>query len=349
MTAIVGWDIGAANVKAAGLFQEQAGDALERVASRPFEIWRGKDLLPEVLQEVFNIVVGAEPPQAMAVTMTAELSDIFASKREGVLFVFEKVEEVFAGQEIYAFSLSGEFVPLKEARCHPLDFAASNWLASAQWIADHFANCLIVDIGSTTTDIIPILDGKVAAGGRTDTERLSSGELVFTGALRTNLAAIVQSVPVAGRICRVASEYFAVSGDVHLILGNLTPVDYKCTTPDGREPSVDSARARIARLVCADIEMLSAEEIDELARYVHEKQILQIRSGMEQVTSRLPRLRKYPVIVLGAGAFLGMRAAESIGLDMLKLPGDWEQKNLAAAPSLAVAHLLAKRLKTGQR
>lgn len=285
----------------------------------------------------------------MAVTMTAELSDIFATKREGVLFVFEKVEEVFAGREIYAFSLSGEFVPLNEAQRHPLDFAASNWLASAQWIADRFPNCLIVDVGSTTTDIIPIIDGQVAASGRTDTERLSSGELVFTGILRTNLAAIVQSVPVQGRICCVASEYFAVSGDVHLILGNLNPGDYTCPTPDGRMPSVDSARGRLARLICADTEMFSAAEIDELARYVRAKQILQICSGMEQVISRLPRLRSCPVIALGTGAFLGIEAAGSIGLDIFEMPDGWERKNLAAAPSLAVAHLLAKYLEAGRR
>ncbi len=349
MISIVGWDIGAANVKAAGLRLGQDGSVLERIASRPFEIWRDKNRLPEVLQEVFADVMPEEHPLAMGVTMTAELSDIFATKREGVLFVFEKVEEVFPGREIYAFSLSGDFIPLSEARRHPLDFAASNWLASAPWIADHFPDCLIVDVGSTTTDIIPILDGKVAASGRTDTERLSSGELVFTGALRTNLAAIVQLVPVAGKICRVASEYFAVSGDVHLILGNLKPGDYTCPTPDGRVPSVDSARGRLARLVCADTEMLSSEEIDELARHVHAKQILQICDGMEQVISRLPRLRGHPVIALGMGAFLGIKAAQSMGLNILEIPHNWERKNLAAAPGLAVAHLLAKHLETGRR
>ncbi len=349
MVGIVGWDIGAANVKAAGLLLEQDGGVFERITSQPFEIWRDKDRLPEVLQEVFNIIVTGKRPQAMAVTLTAELSDIFATKREGVLFVFEKVEEVFPGREIYAFSLTGVFAPLSEARRHPLDFAASNWLASAQWIAGQFSDCLIVDVGSTTTDIIPILDGKVAASGRTDTERLSSGELVFTGALRTNLAAIVQSVPVAGKFCRVASEYFAISGDIHLILGNLRPGDYTCTTPDGRAPSVDSARGRIARLVCADTEMLSEAEIHKLSRYIQERQIKQICSGMVQVISRFPRLRIHPVIALGTGAFLGIEAAGNMGLDILKLPDDWERKNLAAAPSLAVAHLLAKHLKTGQR
>jgi probable H4MPT-linked C1 transfer pathway protein len=347
MVSVVGWDIGAANVKAAGLVQEKDGDARERVASLPFEIWRDKNRLPEVLQKILTAIEPNGQPQAMAVTMTAELSDIFATKREGVLFVFEKVEKTFPESAIYAFSLSGEFFPLNESQTRPLDFAATNWLASAQWMASQYPNCLIVDVGSTTTDIIPVLDGRVAVSGRTDTARLSSGELVFTGVLRTNLAAIVQSVPVAGVLCRVASEYFAISGDVHLILGDLKSQDYTCTTPDGRAPSDDSARGRLARLVCADTETLSKTEIDELARYIHTRQMLQIRDGMEKVLSRLPRLRIHPVVVLGAGAFLGNEAAQSMGLHIAKLTGDWGQKKLAVAPSLAIAHLLAQHLKTG--
>ena len=159
---------------------------------------------------------------------------------------------------------------------------------------------------------------RLSVVGRTDPARLASGELVFTGVLRTNLAAIVQSVPVAGRNCRVASEYFAISGDVHLILGHLRPEDYTCSTPDGRPPSVDSARRRLARLVCADIEMLSTAEIDEMAEYIYEQQIRQIREGLSQVLSRLPRLRKHPVIVVGAGAFLGLAAAKSLDLEILR-------------------------------
>ena len=346
MVGIVGWDIGAANVKAAGIMSGQEICGPERIASRPFEIWRDKYRLPAMLQEVFNAVVPDEPPHTMAVTMTAELSDIFATKREGVLFVLEQMENTFPASTIYVFDIAGTFVPLEEARTHPLDFAATNWLASAQWLARKIPDCLIVDVGSTSTDIIPVLDGRVTVSGWTDTARLYSGELVFTGALRTNLAAIVRSVPVAGGLCRVASEYFAISGDVHLILGNLKPQDYLCTTPDGRPPSVESARRRLARLVCADTEMLSAAEIDELARFICARQVRQIRDGMEQVISRLPRLRNHPVLLIGSGAFLGVEAAESLGLNMLEFPGEWEEKKLAVAPSLAVAHLLAEYLKT---
>jgi (4-(4-[2-(gamma-L-glutamylamino)ethyl]phenoxymethyl)furan-2-yl)methanamine synthase len=344
MVQIMGWDIGAANIKAVWLSSNENRAHPKRIATKPFEIWRDRDRLPEMLRSVWESVTSGAIPQAMAVTMTAELSDAFATKREGVLFIFQCLKTCFPVTATYVFSLDGEFIPLNDACTHPLDFAASNWLASAIWVARKNPNCLLLDIGSTTTDILPIVDGEVRVTGRSDLERLSSGELIYTGALRTNLAAIVQTVPVAGRICRVASEYFAISGDLHLVLGNLSPHEYTCPTPDGRPASVDWSRKRLARLVCADMETLAIEEIDGMARYLHGQQVLQIRAGIDQVISRLPCLRSQPVIVLGTGSFLGTAAAESAGMSVGTIAGDVDREELAVAPCLAVAHLLSEKL-----
>jgi hypothetical protein len=342
--SIVGWDIGAANVKAAWVEGKEI-----RVTSCPFEIWRAKDRLPGVLQSAYDSIVPGASPQAMAVTMTAELSDVFETKREGVLFILNSLKGCFSEVAIYILSLSGEFIALDGARARPLEFAASNWLASAQWIAGKIPNCLLVDVGSTTTDILPILDGKVRVRGRSDLERLASGELAYTGVLRTNLAAIVQSVPVAGRFCRVASEYFSISGDVHLVLGHLDSRDYTCATPDGRPPSMNSARQRLARLVCADAEMISAMEIDEMARYIYAQQVRQIRECIDQLISRLPPLRRLPVVAVGSGAFLGAAAARSAGMKVGELDTDMGRGELAVMPCIAAAQLLAGQLALGLR
>src|SRR6185503_2548858 len=127
--------------------------------------------------------------------------------------------------------------------------------------------------GSTTADIIPIVGGRVAASGRNDLERLQAGELVYTGVLRTNLAAIAREVPVRGGWCPVASEFFAISADVHLVLGRLAPEAYDCPTPDGRPATVAFARERIARLVCADAEQLDEAEVDAIATFLHDEQL----------------------------------------------------------------------------
>ena len=105
--------------------------------------------------------------------MTAELSDVFATKRDGVTFILESIRSCFPDLAVYVLNLSGQFMPVCEALAHPLDYAATNWLASAQWVARKYPECLMVDVGSTTTDILPILDGKLNVVGRTDMARLS--------------------------------------------------------------------------------------------------------------------------------------------------------------------------------
>jgi uncharacterized hydantoinase/oxoprolinase family protein len=102
LTTIVGWDIGGVNVKAAWLVWERGEAKTMQVSSCPFEIWRAKDSLPAVLRTVLARV-SDELPQAMAVTMTAELSDVFMTKREGVLCVVDTLLAAFPGCASYAW------------------------------------------------------------------------------------------------------------------------------------------------------------------------------------------------------------------------------------------------------
>jgi (4-(4-[2-(gamma-L-glutamylamino)ethyl]phenoxymethyl)furan-2-yl)methanamine synthase len=348
LITVAGWDVGGANVKLAWLAYEQGRAREIRVASHAYEIWRDKDRLPRVLQSMMQDAA-PEWPRAMALTMTAELADVFATKREGVRFVLDHFLDAFPDCPGYALSLSGEFVPAAKARARPLDFAASNWLATALFIARQYPNCLLVDVGSTTTDIIPILHGNPASQGHADLERLLAGELVYTGVLRTNLAAIVPAVPVGGQFCPVSSEYFAISGDVHLILGHLTPTDYTCSTPDGRPPTVACARQRLARLVCADTEMLDSATLDDMANFIYQQQLRQVGKALRQVRSRLPRRRELPVVAMGSGAFLAAEASRRLGMEIVDLGERWGQDTSSVAPCLAVAHLLAEQLEVGWR
>jgi probable H4MPT-linked C1 transfer pathway protein len=317
-------DIGGANTKAARF----AGGAL-RTVSRPFEIWRDRDALTRVLREV---AAEAGRADAVAITMTAELSDAFRTKREGVEFVLDAAAEALG--ELSVLTVTGELVPAHVARSRPWDVAAANWVATALAVAEERPDALLVDVGSTTADVIPIAAGRIAATGRNDMERLLAGELVYTGVLRTNLAAIAARVPVRGDWCPVASEYFAISADVHLVLGQITPQEYDCPTPDGRAAAVDSARERIARLVCSDIEQLDAAEIDAIAAYLAGEQLRQIEDAARGVQRPLPAAA--PVVAVGAGAFMGREVAKRLGRAVAA--------SATPGPAAALAALLAARL-----
>ena len=223
----------------------------------------------------------------MAVTMTAELADCFATKREGVAFVLDAFRTAFPDVRPWVYGVDGRFRSAEAARRRPHRVAAANWMASATLVARTFPDALFLDVGSTTTDVIPIVAGRVAARGRTDPARLRTGELVYTGALRTPVCAIVRSVPLRGRRCRVAAEHFAIAADVHLWLGRIEEGDYTCETPDGRGRSRAEAGARLARMVCADLEMLGPGDITAIAEHVARAQVRQIAAGLRQVMRRL--------------------------------------------------------------
>jgi (4-(4-[2-(gamma-L-glutamylamino)ethyl]phenoxymethyl)furan-2-yl)methanamine synthase len=334
MGGVIGLDVGGANTKAVW---RNGGE--RHALSRPFEVWRDREALAAVLGEVVADVA-PEPADAVALTTTAELSDAFRTKREGVGFVLDAAEAALGGAPLFAFTTAGDVVPLAEARARAPEVAAANWLASALAVASVHPDALMVDVGSTTADVVPVAAGRVVAVGRTDLDRLLTGELVYTGALRTNLAAIAPRVPVRGAWCPVASELFAISADVHLILGHLDRGEYTCATPDGRPATVEFARERVARLVCADAEQMAAEEIDAIAAFLHAEQVRQIEAAISRVRGRFEVAP--PVVPLGAGAFLAREVAERLGLAVVELP--WSAAERDAAPAAALAELLARRL-----
>jgi probable H4MPT-linked C1 transfer pathway protein len=333
---ILGWDVGGANIKAARIGED--GQSEPRVFERPFALWREPHRLPVVLAEAADQLGGA---RTMAVTMTAELADCFATKREGVVFVLDAFRTAFPEVQPWVYGVDGRFRSAEAARRRPHRVAAANWMASATLVARTFSDALFLDVGSTTTDVIPIVAGRVAARGRTDPARLRTGELVYTGALRTPVCAIVRSVPLRGRRCRVAAENFAIVADVHLWLGRIEEGDYTCETPDSRGRGRCEAGARLARVVCADLEMLGAGDITAIAEHVARAQVRQIAGGVRQVMRRLGSTCPRVAVLAGQGAFLARAAAEEVGLATRDMAEDLGSAAARAAPAAAVAYLLA--------
>ncbi|BDG60448.1 hydantoinase/oxoprolinase family protein [Caldinitratiruptor microaerophilus] len=367
MTALIGWDIGGANVKAARLAVDPAGPGrpgsvrVERSVSVPFALWRDPGRLPAVLAGLAAELGRAD---AHAVTMTAELADVFPTRREGVLAVLAAVEEALGpGAPIHVWTTRGRFCSPPEARGRPLEAAAANWVATAAWLAGQVPACLLVDVGSTTADIIPIVGGRVAAAGWDDPSRLATGELVYTGVLRTPVATLADAVPIGGRWARLAAETFAVTGDVHVALGHLAPEAYAGETPDGRGRDRRSCLARLARAVCADLETLAEAQVLVAARFLAQAQAHRIAAAVLQVLSRLAgrdgAAGPLPVIGTGLGRFLARDVAGWLGLpyrdlDDLLAAGEQAPEGGAlargqAAPAAAVAALLAQHLAGGAR
>ena len=334
----IGWDIGGANLKGCRIEWQYGEIVGQKVVTQPFEMWNAYEALAETLREMGG-ALGLDALTAMAVTMTAELADAFRNKREGVRFVQEALAKAFPQVSIYYIDVNANLI-LPEAIIDPVDLAATNWLASVQYLARRRSDFIFMDVGSTTTDIIPVRNGRVAAVGYNDTERLASGELVYTGVMRSNPNTLAPWIPVLGRQCRTAAEYFCNMGDVYLLLGRLTTEDYTCGTPDGRAKSPAAAMERLARLVCADTRQLDAQQLKRMAGYLAEKQLQVITDALWQVRSAQPEGDHGPLMSAGSGDFLAAETGRRAGLQVIALDQEVGAEAAKAFPCLAVAALL---------
>ncbi|MHC3129136.1 MAG: H4MPT-linked C1 transfer pathway protein, partial [Candidatus Bathyarchaeota archaeon] len=313
-----------------------------------FPIWKkGKNQLPKVLEKLKKSLVDSTALDGVGVTITAELSDAYCTKKEGINHVLDCANQVFDDVPTFVLDVEAKLLPVKDARREPLKVASANWAATGWMISQLIKNCLVVDVGSTTTSIIPVINGKLATEGRNDLEKLQNGELVYSGSLRTNVATIINGIPIQGMTARVSSELFAQSGDVHLLLDNIKEEDYTAETCDGRGKTRREAMARLARVVCADIDMLTEQEIMDMAQFVYDRQVEQITGGLKQVYERIkPLLQEKIVVVTGLGRnFLARKAAEKAGfsevIDMRELVG---AEAAVMSPSVGVALMVAGSL-----
>src|SRR3954453_2759635 len=131
-------DIGGANIKAA----HTSG----RVRLLPFELWKR----PEALRHVLTSLAATFPPaDRVAVTMTAELCDCYATKAEGVRRILEATAGAFRGRPIRVWGTDGRFHDLPDLETQPELAAASNWLALATLAARLLpaGPGLLIDIG----------------------------------------------------------------------------------------------------------------------------------------------------------------------------------------------------------
>ena len=347
LVTVLGLDIGGANTKAALITTQKGKLQSAKVNVEYFPIWKKSQNLASMLLKLAK-QLNLGQLDALGVTMTAELSDVYITKQVGVRQILASVKQAFPNQPIFILDTQANMISIKAAEETPLSVAAANWVATGWIVAQRILNCVIVDVGSTSTSIIPVLNGQIVAKGKTDLEKLLCGELVYTGSLRTNVASIVSRIPVKEGVAGVSSELFALSADVHLVLGNIAKKQYICETADGRGKTFQEALARIARVVCADTEMLSQQEILSIAAYVCTQQIKQVAESLAKVCKNMETRisSRIPVVVTGLGKdFIARAAAEKNGVGVIIDLATLIRDDFAyATPAYGVALMTASKL-----
>lgn len=344
MTTALGLDIGGANLKAA--------DPTGMVCTTEFPMWKQHHQLADRLQAMSWI----EHPDLVGVTMTAELADCFAFKADGVGWVIDSVQQAFPKSEIRIWLTTGEFADPGDAVELPELVAAANWHALATWVgrAVPHGPAILLDVGSTTTDMIPLLDGLPMASGLTDLERLQHGQLVYTGVRRTPLCAVRPSVVLDGLEIPVAAELFATTLDIYLVLGSIAETPDNTNTADGHPATVHAARRRISRMLCCDRSELGDEAIGQIARQFANAQCGQLTTALQRIrtaqvqqlqTASRPEAHAAPQIILsGSGEFLAEKVVSACDLTTtVNLRQSGSSRVAEAACAFAIARLVFER------
>ncbi|MBA2853411.1 hypothetical protein HNP89_001368 [Methanococcus maripaludis] len=325
---ILGIDIGGANTKITELHEN--GEF--KVHHLYFPMWKNNDKLAEVLKTYSKDV------SHVALVTTAELADSYETKKEGVDNILNAAESAF-GSNISVFDSDGNFISLDEAKINYMKVSASNWCGTAKWVSKNIEeNCILVDMGSTTTDIIPIVDGKVVAE-KTDLERLMNHELLYVGTLRTPISHLGNTILFKSVNTNVSSEYFAITADISVVLEKVTPEEYTCDTPDGKGTDKRSSLVRISKVLCSDLNQISEIDAENIAKTCYELWKELILENVEKVAEKHD-LKK--VVITGLGENILNDALADF--EVLSVAERYGKDVSLATPSFAVAELLKNEL-----
>jgi len=296
---ILGLDIGGANIKGAVVISKGARARLKSQFSLPFELFRDKAALADKLAFLRKKI----KPEMVALTMTGELCDNFSNRSAGAKWILGCAQKSFAGLAIKVVDNKGELTTMSQARRQPMAVASANWAATARWVAANgLRHGVVIDIGSTTTDILPIKDGAPACRGVDDFSRAREGELVYTGYLRTHAAMVAHEITIQGRKMDSCPEYFAIMGDAHLLSGEMGPREYTCATPDGGPKTKQGAARRLCRIVMADLEQLGMESGKEIADQIVAAQTNRLERALAGIIQRTGLDNSASILAIGAGA-----------------------------------------------
>ena len=337
--SVIGWDLGGAHLKAALVGE---GRVLLDVIQVPCPLWEGMD---RFAQAVDSVVDEWPLPRHHAITMTGELADLFPNRETGVDTLLGHMMTRFDGDDLRVYAGGVGMVPVAQYHEHVATIASANWLASASYVARHLDQGLLLDVGSTTTDVVAFSGGEVLSIGMNDAERLESGELVYTGVVRTPIAAVTRKAPFDGTWQRLTSEMFSTMADVYRLLGILPDGADQLETADGRGKSMSESAVRLGRMLGRDADKACSDEWKRVARYIARRQMGQILDAVDQVLSGSHLSDRATIVGAGVGRFLIKRFTSVIGrpyedfASLCAAPAHLSEVVSNCAPAVALALL----------
>ena len=326
--AVIGWDIGGAHVKAVAL--NANGDELFAI-QEVCPLWKGLRYLDQAVNYIIQDYPETLQAKHHGVTMSGEMVDLFSNRVDGVNAIVDRIVGLLDTPKVKVYAGKLGFVSASKINGLELQIASANWLASAEYVAKKHGTGVLLDIGSTTTDIIPFKAGELVSKSLTDADRLRTGELVYTGVSRTPLMALGPVlVDDAGDVVNLAADVYRLTDDL--------PEDYDMDdTADGGDRSTESSARRIARMIGNDYEDASEGKWKALAGSFKAMQTDLILANLTKVADT-HGLDAPAIYTVGLGSFLveSLAAKSEAKLDFKEISAEATD---VCFPAFAVAKL----------
>ncbi len=345
VNGVIGWDIGGAHLKAARV----NGDGrVSDIVQLPCPLWQGLQHLQSGIGRIRQRF--EDTGVVHAVTMTGELVDLFSDRADGVRSILKLLQEALGARALLVYAGRRGFWDVERAVLEPEGVASANWLASVEWAESVLDTGALLDIGSTTTDIVPFSEGRAAAVGNDDFQRLCSGALVYTGVVRTPVFALARQVPFEGKWLPMMAEQFAHAADVYRLTGQLPGDADQHPCADNGAKTVEASARRLARMLGRDAASAAADQWLALAHFLADAQATEIARSCRTMLSRLPCTSPITWVGAGVGRFLARVVAQRVDGeyrefgDLCAVTADRLRHQASdCAPAAAVAQLAWRR------
>ncbi len=331
----LGLDIGGAYLKIVGLDRNKK---IAYVSQHKTPIWEGIIKLNSALNYLNNF----NKKTLCAITMTAELCDNFKTRREGVSKIVKCLKKI----NLHKFFFTNKKKMFTQSP-RPLSAASMNWYATAKFVSTRLSEALIIDFGSTTTDLILIKNNIIKNKYFDDFTRLVNHELVYTGFTRTPLSGISNEIKIKNRTYQIIPEFFSNTSDLYRVKNFIKQDMDLYPTCDGRSNSKKNSLRRVARNLGMDLNDSNEKFVEKICEKLIDNQLNKIFNTAKILLKKNDCKKEITIIPCG----IGKKALENYAQNKYRIrdfedlfTGNNIQKKFASyhVPATACAYLISE-------
>ncbi len=337
----LGVDIGGAHIKIIGLDKSRE---ICLVEYRKFYFWEEYKNFHNEIDYINSLSI---KNIKCAITMTAELCDVFENRKEGFEFIKNECQRIKFNYFFYV-NKKNNFSRIEDSS-HK-DIISMNWHSMGKYLKNIFSDAILIDFGSTTTDFVHVKNGIISNKFFDDFSRLNNNELIYTGVIRTPIFGLQKAINYKGMEFKIIPEQFSTTGDLFRIkkkIKNNFDIDEESNSS---KIKVQNSYQRVARSFGLDFSKNKKRLIDGLCELLIAYQLTIIKKNLRILIKKFMFKSRVPIVISGIGQdILYDFLKESHNTFLLENFLKSKNKNLKKkasyhAPALCIALLLEDKI-----